>query len=80
MASTTGVLPPLVTAACTPLKSSRWKVENIRNIATRKPKSPMRLTTKAFFPASTLARSLNQNPIRRYEQRPTPSQPTNSTG
>ncbi len=29
------------------------------------------------IPAIAFSRSVNQNPIRRYEQRPTPSQPTN---
>ena len=36
-----------------------------RNIATRKPKSPMRFTMNAFLPASALALSLNQKPISR---------------
>ena len=34
-----------------------WKS---RNIAIMKPTSPMRLTMKAFFPASAFSRSLNQ--------------------
>jgi hypothetical protein len=50
------------------------------NIATSRPKSPMRLTMNAFFPASAFTFSLNQNPISRYEQSPTPSHPTNNTG
>ncbi len=44
------------------------------------PKSPMRLTTNAFLPASAADCFLNQKPISRYEQSPTPSQPTNMTG
>ena len=44
------------------------------------PKSPMRLTTKAFLPASAADFFVNQKPMSRYEQRPTPSQPTNITG
>ncbi len=40
----------------------------------------MRLTTKAFLPASLADFFLNQKPMRRYEQRPTPSQPTNISG
>ena len=40
----------------------------------------MRLTTKAFLPASLADFFLNQNPISRYEHRPTPSHPTNITG
>ncbi len=43
----------------------------------RKPKSPIRLTMNAFFPASEADFFSNQKPIRRYEQSPTPSQPTN---
>ena len=34
---------------------------------------------KAFLPASAADFFSYQNPIRRYEQRPTPSQPTKST-
>ena len=45
-----------------------------------KAKSPMRLTTKAFLPASVAERFLYQNPISRYEHSPTPSHPTNSIG
>ncbi len=52
----------------------------MRNMAIMKPKSPTRFTMKAFFPASAFARSLNQKPISRYEQSPTPSHPTNITG
>src|SRR5260370_14401445 len=64
----------------TSVKSSETKCWNRINIATRKPKSPMRLTMNAFLPASAFAFSVNQNPINRYEQSPTPSQPTNITG
>ena len=52
---------------------------NVRKIATMKPQSPTRLVTKAFLPAEALARSVNQNEIRKYEQAPTPSQPRNVT-
>jgi hypothetical protein len=75
--------PPNATspsAPATPVNVSVPKFANIRNIATRNPKSPIRFTTNAFFPASALAFSLNQNPISRYEQSPTPSQPTNMSG
>ena len=51
--------------APTPTKESASKFANMRNIATRNPKSPMRFTMKAFFPASAFALSLNQNPISR---------------
>ena len=43
-----------------------------------KPKSPMRLVTKAFLPAEALAESsVCQKLMRKYEQVPTPSQPRN---
>ncbi len=58
------------------------KAPKVRNMAIRKPKSPMRLATKAFLPATALPiPSLPfsyQKPINRYEHSPTPSQPTNS--
>ena len=37
--------------------------------------SPIRVTTKAFFAALAASGRSNQNPISRYEHRPTPSQP-----
>jgi len=43
------------------------------------PKSPTRLTMNAFLPASAADFFWYQKPMRRYEQRPTPSQPTNMT-
>ena len=43
-----------------------------------KPKSPTRLTRKAFRLANTAVGFLNQKPISRYETRPTASQPKNS--
>ncbi len=49
------------------------------NMPSRKPASPMRLTMNAFLPAAAFSGSSNQNPISRYDARPTPSQPTNST-
>jgi len=42
-----------------------------------KPKSPTRLTMKAFIAAAFALGFLNQKPMRRYEARPTPSQPKN---
>jgi hypothetical protein len=56
------------------------KVTKISSIPRMKPKSPMRLTMNAFLPASEADCFLNQKPMSRYEQRPTPSQPTNITG
>jgi hypothetical protein len=52
-------------ASATGPNSSARKFHHIRNMATRKPKSPMRLTMNAFFPASALAFSVNQKPISR---------------
>ena len=43
------------------------------------PKSPMRLTTNAFLPASAALFLWYQKPMSRYEQSPTPSHPTNMT-
>ena len=40
----------------------------------------MRLTTNALRPAVAKSSRSNQNPISRYEHRPTPSQPMNITG
>ena len=41
----------------------------------RNPKSPMRLTMNAFFPAEAAESFVNQNPISRYDARPTPFPP-----
>ncbi len=38
--------------------------------------SPIRVVTNAFFAALAFSVFSNQKPIRRYEQSPTPSQPT----
>jgi hypothetical protein len=46
------------------VKFSVPKVVNRRNMAMRKPMSPMRFTMKAFFPASAFSRSVNQYPMR----------------
>ena len=43
-----------------------------------KPKSPIRLTTKAFIAALLAESFLYQNPISKYEHKPTPSQPKNN--
>ena len=60
-------------------KSSVPNRTNAASMPRTKPKSPMRLTMNAFLPASAADCLRNQKPIRRYEQRPTPSQPTNIT-
>ena len=54
------------------------KVLKRMKIPNRKPKSPIRFMIKAFLAALLLAWSLNQNPMSKYEDRPTPSQPINS--
>ncbi len=46
-------------------KSSVPNVTQIRKTPRRNPKSPMRLTTNAFLPASDADCFVNQNPIRR---------------
>ena len=66
-------------AAMTARKSSVPNVTKTRNIPARKPTSPMRLTMNAFLPASEALCLWNQKPMRRYEQSPTPSQPTKRT-
>ena len=48
-----------------------------RKSAIRKPKSPTRFVMKAFLPAFAAEFFRNQNPISRYDARPTPSHPTN---
>ena len=52
-------------AAATSWKSSVPKVVKISSMPRMKPKSPMRLTMKAFLPASAADFFLNQKPISR---------------
>ena len=52
-------------AAATERKSSVPKLTNTRNIPSRKEASPMRLTMKAFLPASVALCRSNQKPISR---------------
>ena len=51
------------------VRMSAYRIElsstKTMNVATMKPKSPMRLVTKAFLPALALASSRNQNEISR---------------
>lgn len=54
------------------------KVVNISMMAIERPMSPTRLTRKAFFAAVAALGLCCQKPMRRYEARPTPSQPTYS--
>ena len=60
-------------------KSSEWNLSQMKTIPMRKAESPIRVVTKAFLAASAAALRSNQNPISRYEHRPTPSQPTYSS-
>src|SRR5918992_733407 len=55
------------------------KVASISMIAIDMPRSPTRLTTKAFLAAVAAVGLCCQKPISRYEARPTPSRPTNSS-
>src|SRR5664279_2601798 len=54
-------------------------IASIVKIAIVRPRSPTRLTTNAFLPAVDAVGLCCQNEMSRYEARPTPSQPTNST-
>ena len=54
-----------------------WKARMVPRI---RPASPTRFTMKAFLPASAALFFSYQKPMSRYEQRPTPSQPTNMRG
>ena len=67
-------------AARTGTKSSVPKAVKTRNMATRKPASPIRFMMNAFFPAFAYSRFSYQKPMSRYEQSPTPSHPTNISG
>ena len=52
---------------------------NISMIASAMPTSPTRLMTNAFLAAAAADGLCCQNPMSRYEARPTPSHPRNST-
>jgi len=65
------------TASNTCTKFSEPKCLISRNNAIRNPKSPMRWTMNAFFPADAAESLVNHNPISRYYASPTPSQPIN---
>src|SRR3954449_4839645 len=63
-------------AANTPTKENVPKVANINMTANDSPRSPTRLTRNAFFAATAAVGLYDQNPMSRYDARPTPSHPT----
>ena len=67
--------PASPTAPKTPVKLTEPNVANISMIASDRPASPTRLAINAFFAAVAAAGLYRQNPMSRYEARPTPSQP-----
>src|SRR5690606_28870374 len=69
----------LAAAEKTALYSRLPNVSSIKNMAIRKPKSPIRYITKAFLAAEAYDEFLNQKPISKEEQCPTPAQPMNMT-
>jgi hypothetical protein len=70
--------PPSMPAD-TDAKSTEPNVANMSMSAISRPRSPTRLATNAFLAATAYGVRWFQNPINRYEARPTPSQPTNSS-
>ena len=54
------------------------KVAIISIVPSARPMSPTRLTTKAFLAATAAEVLCCQNPMSRYDARPTPSQPRNT--
>src|SRR3954447_19132801 len=63
------------TAVNTVLKVTEPRLANSTINAMAKPMSPTRLTTNAFFAAVAALGLCDQKPMRRYDARPTPSQP-----
>src|SRR6185437_8769515 len=63
----------------TSLNANPPNVVYISITPTDRPMSPTRLTTNAFFAATAAEGLCCQNPISRYEARPTPSQPAYSS-
>ena len=75
----TGAITPLWAASLIDEYETEPMVLNAKNIAVITPKSPMRLVTNAFFPATAALSRVCQNEMRKYEQTPTPSQPRKVT-
>ena len=70
-------------APAVPKITSKSRVPNFATISARPMSiavSPIRVVMNAFLAAFAFSVFSNQKPISRYEQRPTPSQPTNSRG
>ena len=65
-------------ASLTPVNEMVPKVTNISMIASDMPMSPTRLMTNAFLAAAAADGLCCQKPMRRYDARPTPSQPRNT--
>src|SRR5829696_6846702 len=63
-------------AAKTPANDTDPRWANITISAMARPMSPTRLTTNAFLAAVAAEGLCAQNPISRYDARPTPSHPT----
>src|SRR5512139_168880 len=61
--------------ANTPWNVTEPNWANMIMIAMDSPKSPTRLTTNAFLAAAAYSGTYCQNPMSRYDARPTPSQP-----
>ena len=83
MVSTRIPAKPMVDPAMPGLAARIAGIETVPNtrkvpkMPSEKPKSPMRLTTKAFKAAALAEGLWYQKPISKYDARPTPSQPKN---
>src|SRR3954466_14615722 len=66
-------------AADTPANATVPNVANVSIVPSAMPMSPTRFTTKAFLAATAAEVLCCQKPISRYDARPTPSQPRNTT-
>ena len=76
--SASGARAPALSAMSTRSRlPNAWKMKIIPRMS---PASPMRFTTNAFRPAAEALSLRYQNPISRYEQSPTPSQPMKRSG
>src|SRR5215212_7317965 len=77
---TVAIVVPMSSApALTSTNAEDPNVASISMMARDIPMSPTRLTTKAFLAAVAAVGLCCQKPMSRYEAKPTPSQPTNTT-